>query len=94
MVVLNSGKATELTLRVVIESVDCGREFFDDYDNTTEIIEAVGRLVKSACLEAAKDGIERTVAVAIVPKSQYGDEDGYGFGLGTDSDDVDSDDNP
>jgi hypothetical protein len=84
MVVLNQGKTTEVTLRVVLESSFHGREYFDDYDNTREIIEAVKRLVKSACDETANDGIERTVSVAIVPKANYGDESGYGFGIGSD----------
>jgi hypothetical protein len=83
MVVLNQGKRTEVTLRVVLESDLHGREYFDDYDNNREIIEAVERLVKSACDETANDGIERSVSVAIVPKANYGDESGYGFGIGS-----------
>ncbi len=92
MVVLNEGKSTELTLRVVLESDVHGREYFDGYDKTREIIETVERLVKSACDEAANDGIERTVSIAIVPKANYGDESGYGFGLGPDDDSDNADD--
>jgi hypothetical protein len=84
MVVVNQGKNTEVTLRVVLESDLHGREYFDDYENSREIIEAVERLMKSACEEAVNDGIERTVSVAIVPKANYGDESGYGFGIGSD----------
>jgi hypothetical protein len=81
MVILNQAKNNELTLRVVLESEIHGREYFDHYDNMTEVIEAVRVLVKSASDEAANDGIERAVTVAIVPKDNYGDENGYGFGL-------------
>lgn len=81
MVILNQAKTSEVTLRVVLESEIHGREYFDHYDDMTEIIEAVRALVKSASDEAAHDGIERAVAVAIIPKVNYGDHDGYGFGL-------------
>jgi hypothetical protein len=86
MVVLNKGKTTEVTLRVVLESDVHGREYSDDYDSTREIIKAVERLVKSACDKAAHDAIERTVSIAIVPKGNYGDESGYGCGLRPDDD--------
>jgi hypothetical protein len=81
MVILNQAKTSELTLRLVLESEIYGREYFDNYDNMTEVIEAVSALVKSASDEAALDGIERAVTVAIVPKVNYGDDNGHGFGL-------------
>lgn len=86
MVILNEGRANEVALRVVLESDASGREYFDDYDTTKEIVKALGRLVNSASKEAAHDGIERIVALAIVPKANYGDPVGYGFGLGLDND--------
>ncbi len=81
MIMLNQAKSSEVTLRVVLESEIHGREYFDNYDNMTEVVEAVSALVKSASDEAGLDGIERAVTVAIVPKINYGDENGYGFGL-------------
>ena len=81
MVVLNEGRDNEVALRVVLESDPHGREYFDNYDNPDEILQAVARLVKSSASEASQDGIERVVSVAIVPKTQFNDESGYGFGL-------------
>jgi hypothetical protein len=81
MVVLNEGKSTELSLRVVLESEAYGREFFDNFDDMGELLQAVKRLVKNAVDESAQDGFERVVSIAIVPKAQYGDGNGYGFGL-------------
>lgn len=81
VVILNEGKITEVRLRVVLESDAYGREYFDDYDNIGEIMDAVERLVKSAGDEAANDRIERTVSIAIIPKARYGDQTGHGFGL-------------
>jgi len=82
MVVLNQGKASELTLRMVLESELHGREYFDNHDSLSEMVEALGRLVENASDEAARDGIERAVSIAVVPKTNYGDDSGYGFGLG------------
>ncbi len=81
MVVLNRGKTSELTLRVALESEVHGREYFDSYDNMKEVMQAVELLVKSAIDETAHDRIERAVSIAIVPKANYGDDEGYGFGL-------------
>src|SRR5437867_4218077 len=81
MVILNENTENEISLRVVLESERYGREYFDHADDIKELLDIVERLVKD-CLEAAGDDhIERTVAIAIVPKSNYGDECGYGFDL-------------
>jgi hypothetical protein len=84
MVNLNKGTPNEITLRVVLESGLHGREYFDHYDTIAELLAGHRRLVKAAVKEAAKDNIERIVAVAIVPADFYGGDDaetGYGFGL-------------
>lgn len=81
MLTLNRGTKNEVTLRVVLESDECGREYFDSYDSLDEMVEAVKRLVQSTADHAADDGIERLVGIAVVPKSEYGSEEGYGFGL-------------
>jgi hypothetical protein len=81
MLTLNRGTTNEVTLRVVLESEECGREYFDDYDSIDEMAYAVRRLVESSADCAAGDGIERLVGIVVVPKSEYGSEDGYGFGL-------------
>lgn len=82
MLTLNRGTKNEVTLRVVLESEECGREYFDHCDSIDEMVEAVKRLVQSSADCAADDGIERVVGIAVVPKSEYGNDDGYGFGLG------------
>jgi hypothetical protein len=84
MVVLNKGTSDEITLRVVLESEIHGREYFDDFNTLAELFAGHRRLAKQAVKQAAKDGIERIVAVAVVPADFYGgddDESGYGFGL-------------
>ena len=81
MLTLNAETDNEVTLRVVLESEECGREYFDSYDGLDEMLEAVKRLVESSADCAADDGIERLVGIAVVPKSEYGNESGYGFDL-------------
>ncbi len=84
MVVINPGEPGELTLRVVIESAEYGREYKDEYDTLERIFLGVGKLVAKVQQQAAKDGIERIVGIAVIPKECYGDEAGYGFDLGED----------
>jgi hypothetical protein len=84
MVIMKQGTPDEVTLRLVLESEVHGREYFDHYDTMSELLAGLRRLLKRAAQEASKDGIERIVAVAIVPADSYGgddDESGYGFGL-------------
>lgn len=80
-IVLHEDQATERTLRVFLESEPHGREFFDGYDTIEELVGAVKRLTLRADAETEKDGVERIVGIAIVPKCEYGSEDGYGHGL-------------
>lgn len=90
MVILNRGKPDEITMRVVLESELHGREYFDHYETLSELLAGHRRLLKRAAKEAAKDNIERIVAVAIVPADYYDgddDESGYGYGLDELSDD-------
>ena len=72
MLVLNEGTPNEVALRVVLESDEYGREYFDHYENMEEIIKAVGRLVETCADEFTHDGVERVVGVAIVPKTNFG----------------------
>lgn len=81
MLTLDRGTKNEVTLRVVLESEECGREYFDHYDRIDEMVDAVRRLVESSANCTADDGIERLVGIAVVPKSEYVDDAGYGFGL-------------
>ena len=81
MLTINAGTKNEVTLRVVLESEDCGREYFDSYGSIGEMLDAVKRLIESSSASAADDGIERLVGIAVVPKSEYGNESGYGFNL-------------
>lgn len=81
MLTFNRGAKNEVTLRVVLESDECSREYFDHYDSIDEMVDAVRRLVESSAGCAADDGIERLVGIAVVPKSEFGTDAGYGFGL-------------
>lgn len=81
MLTLNGGTTNEVTLRVVLESEECGREYFDHFDSLDEMVDAVRRLVESSVGCAKDDGIERLVGIAVVPKSEYENDAGYGVGL-------------
>lgn len=81
MLTINRDTENEVRLRVVLESEECGREYFDSHDNLDEMLAAVKRLVESSADCAADDGIERFVGIAVVPKSEYGNDSGYGFDL-------------
>ncbi|MCH7689278.1 MAG: hypothetical protein IH899_21825 [Planctomycetes bacterium] len=81
MLTINAGTKNEVTLRVVLESEECGREYFDGHDSIDDMLAAVRRLAESSADCAADDGVERVVGIAVVPKSEYGNESGYGFDL-------------
>lgn len=81
MVVINQGEENEVSMRLVLESEPHGREYFDHHDTLAELFESLKRLVTDSASAAADDGIERLVGVAVVPKSAYGSESGYGYGL-------------
>ncbi len=87
MLVLNKGKATEVAVRVYLESDAFGREYFDSYESLRECAAAVTRLARSCVKETQADGVGRQVGIAIVPVSEYGSEDGYGSGIEDDQDD-------
>ena len=76
-VTLNQGAFNEITLRLVLQSDDYGREYFDHHDTVDEMLESIRNLIDLA----AQDGGERMVGIAVVPVSEYGSEEGYGFGL-------------
>ena len=80
-VTLNKGKSNEITLRLVIQSDEYGREFFDHHDTIDEMLTSIRNVINLA----AEDGGERLVGIAVVPVSDYGSEEGYGFGLKTDT---------
>ena len=81
MLTINAGTKNEVTLRVVLESEECGREYFDGHDSIDEMLAAVRRLAESSADCAAGDDVERVVGIAVVPKSEYGNANGYGFDL-------------
>lgn len=87
MLVFNKGRDNEVTVRVVLESEEHGREYFDEYDTVEECGAAVIRLANNAL--RLDDGVSRQISVVIVPKSEYGDESGYGFDLGSEEEDDD-----
>ena len=76
-VTFNQGESIEITLRLVLQSDDYGREYFDHHDTVDEMLENIRNLIDFA----AQDGCERLVGIAVVPVSEYGNEGGYGFGL-------------
>jgi hypothetical protein len=54
-------------LCVILESSRHGRECFDHYADVHEMLVAVYRLLESSMECFARDGIERTVGIAILP---------------------------
>lgn len=82
MFTIKKGKTkNEVTVRVYLESDLHGREFFDGYDSVDECAAAVARLTASALKETQADGVARQVGIAVVPKCEYGQEDGYRAGI-------------
>jgi len=75
--ILNQSTTHETALRVVLESDEHGREYFDHYGSLDEMLEGIRRMVASA----PTDGIERLIGIAVVPRQHYGDESGCGYGL-------------
>lgn len=83
MLEIKKGKKSEIAVRVYLESDEYGREFFDGYDSVEECAAAVAvaRLTTSAIKETLRDGVARQVGIALVPRSEYGQPDGYGDGI-------------
>jgi hypothetical protein len=81
MLKIKKRKHQEITVRVFTESEAFGREFFDSYESIEECAEAVARLAASSIEETQQDGVARQIGIAVVPKSEYGDPDGFGFGI-------------
>jgi hypothetical protein len=81
MVKLNKGKENEVAIRLVMESEEYGREYFDGSETLKELLESAGRLAANASKETARDGIERSVTIVAIPKANYDVPWGYGFGM-------------
>ena len=79
MLKVKKRRKQEIAVRVFTESEAFGREYFDGNETLAECAEAVVRLVASSLEQTQQDGVARQVGIAIVPKSEYGDPDGYGF---------------
>jgi hypothetical protein len=86
--IVHKGKKKELTLRVVLESEEHGREYFDQHDSLDEMLDSIRNIVQH-CIDDP-DQIERIVGIAVVPKACYGDQSGYGYGLGEADNDFDA----
>jgi hypothetical protein len=82
MLTFNSGKKNEVAVRVFIESEPFGREYFDEYESLDDCAAAVARLTGTCIREAEIDGVARQIGIAVVPRSEYGSEDGYGYEIG------------
>ena len=76
-VTFNQGKSNEITLRLLIQSDEYEREYFDHHDSLDEMLESIRNVIDLA----AEDGCERLIGIAVVPVAEYGSEAGYGFGL-------------
>ena len=76
-VTFNQGESIEITLRLVLQSDEYEREYFDHHDSLDEMLESIRNVIDLA----TQDGCERMVGIAVVPVSEYGSEEGYGFGL-------------
>ena len=74
--ILNPGRKNEVAVRVVIESETYGRDCHD-YGSLERCLGGVIRMAKDAIECAGQDGVSRVVGLAIIPRSDYGDEAGY-----------------
>ena len=74
--IVNKGKENEVAVRVVLESELYGREYFD-YGSLERCMGGVIRLLNDAIDEVGEDGMSRVVGIAVIPRSDYGDESGY-----------------
>ncbi len=70
----HADKVGEVTLRVLLESDEFGREYFD-YDSPREALAAVKRLTTAAAAETSRDGVERLVGIVVVPAAADFDGD-------------------
>jgi hypothetical protein len=80
--IVHAGKKNAVTIRVVLESDEHGREYFDSSETLDDVMASVRNIVEQALKD--KRPIERLVAVAIVPVACYGSDSSYGYGLGDD----------
>ena len=64
-VTLNKGKWNEITLRLLIQSDEYEREYFDHHDTIDEMLTSIRNVLDLA----AQDGCERLVGIAVVPVS-------------------------
>jgi hypothetical protein len=81
MLTRDAGQPRELALRLVLESDLHGREYFDHLESLDDMLAALRQVLEETIAIAAADRVERLVGVAVVPRENYGSEDGYGYGL-------------
>ena len=74
--IVNQGTEKEVAVRVVLESDEFGREYFD-YGSLDRCLGGLVRVVNKSIKCAGQDGVQRVVGIAIVPRECYGDEAGY-----------------
>jgi hypothetical protein len=73
---VNKGRKNEVAVRVVCESESYGREY-SDYGSLERCMGGLIRMAKDAIECAGKDGVSRVVGIALIPRSDYGDQSGY-----------------
>ena len=73
--IVNSGTSDERAVRVVLESENFGREYFD-HGSLELCMGCLIRIVKEV-LDSANDDVERVVGIAIIPPCEYGVKSGY-----------------
>lgn len=71
----------QVAVRIVLQSDEHGREFFDHYVTPKQMAAALRRLTRQAIKAAENDGVSRIVGVAIVPKSEFGMSGSYGHDM-------------
>ena len=74
--IVNKGRKNEVAVRVVCESESYGREILD-YGSLERCMGGLIRIVQDAIECAGEDGVSRVVGIALIPRSDYGDESGY-----------------
>jgi len=63
MLVLDKDTPDEVALRLVLESDEHGREYFDHYDTLLEMFQGLGNIVRNT-----DNSVERMIGIAVVPK--------------------------
>lgn len=75
--IVNKGKKTEVAVRVALDSGPYDEREYFNYGSLERCMGGLMRIVQDAIKCAGKDGVSRVVGIAIIPRSDYGEQSGY-----------------